>query len=47
MPATSEECDRDNKCRAVSNVSQCTETQCAASDCEKCQALGNCLWTRY
>ncbi|XP_046676550.1 multiple epidermal growth factor-like domains protein 8 isoform X2 [Homalodisca vitripennis] len=45
VPATAD-CDRDNKCRVVTNVTQCAETQCAASDCNKCHALGNCLWTR-
>jgi hypothetical protein len=38
------ECERENKCsvcqRTVSDVSQCAERQCTASDCDKCEGLG-------
>ncbi|XP_063223363.1 multiple epidermal growth factor-like domains protein 8 [Bacillus rossius redtenbacheri] len=44
------ECERDGACskhqRAVLDVEQCRERQCAASDCDKCRSLGNCVWTR-
>jgi len=44
------ECERENKCsirqRTVTDVSQCTERQCPASDCDKCVGLGSCVWTR-
>ncbi|GFG35976.1 hypothetical protein Cfor_03559, partial [Coptotermes formosanus] len=44
------ECEHENKCnvrqRTVMDVSQCTERQCPASDCDKCVGLGSCVWTR-
>ncbi|KAJ4443468.1 hypothetical protein ANN_05140, partial [Periplaneta americana] len=44
------ECERENKCsvrqRTVTDVSQCAERQCPASDCDKCVGLGSCVWTR-
>ncbi|XP_046588912.1 multiple epidermal growth factor-like domains protein 8 isoform X1 [Neodiprion lecontei] len=41
------ECNDQKKCNlSVSDVNQCGERQCPASDCEKCKSLGNCVWTR-
>ncbi|KYM76277.1 Multiple epidermal growth factor-like domains protein 8 [Atta colombica] len=31
---------------SVSNVNQCGERLCPASDCEKCYGLDECVWTR-
>ncbi|CAH0390198.1 unnamed protein product [Bemisia tabaci] len=41
-------CEKDSKCRqrAISNPTFCPENSCAASDCDDCMSLGNCLWTR-
>lgn len=43
-------CDEQNKCNVrqipINDVNQCGELQCSASDCEKCNNLGNCVWTR-
>ncbi|XP_067001504.2 multiple epidermal growth factor-like domains protein 8 [Anabrus simplex] len=44
------DCDKDNKCgtkqKGLSNVSECAESQCSSSDCEKCMEIGSCVWTR-
>ncbi|XP_058808805.1 multiple epidermal growth factor-like domains protein 8 isoform X2 [Phymastichus coffea] len=45
------ECDEQSKCKhwqkLVTDVNQCGERLCPASDCEKCKnCQGNCVWTR-
>ncbi|XP_028050046.1 multiple epidermal growth factor-like domains protein 8 isoform X7 [Monomorium pharaonis] len=36
-----------NRCIvSVTNVNLCGERRCAASDCEKCNSLVDCVWTR-
>ncbi|KAJ9576933.1 hypothetical protein L9F63_006499, partial [Diploptera punctata] len=45
--AASSDCEREGKCkRTVVDVSQCAESKCPASDCDKCDGLGSCVWTR-
>lgn len=41
----SEECGK-NEPRTTSDVSECPERQCPASDCDQCRAQDNCVWTR-
>uniref|UniRef100_A0A0C9R7G4 Megf8_0 protein n=1 Tax=Fopius arisanus TaxID=64838 RepID=A0A0C9R7G4_9HYME len=50
IPVT-KDCNESNKCNSlptsVTNVGQCGESQCPASDCDKCNNLGDdCVWTR-
>ncbi|KAK0091776.1 hypothetical protein PV326_002712 [Microctonus aethiopoides] len=44
------DCDEQNKCNvrqiSITDVEQCGERQCPASDCDKCKNLGDCVWTR-
>ncbi|XP_043275705.1 multiple epidermal growth factor-like domains protein 8 isoform X2 [Venturia canescens] len=44
------DCDELHKCNirqmSVTDVNQCGESRCPASDCEKCKNLGDCVWTR-
>ena len=44
------ECDEPNNCNlrynTITDVNQCGERQCPASDCDKCNNLGTCIWTR-
>ncbi|XP_015121638.1 multiple epidermal growth factor-like domains protein 8 [Diachasma alloeum] len=45
------DCNELNKCNnlptSVTDVAQCGESQCPASDCDKCNNLGDdCVWTR-
>ena len=44
------DCDEPNNCNlrynTITDVNQCGERQCPASDCEKCNSLGGCIWTR-
>ncbi|XP_076283094.1 multiple EGF like domains 8 isoform X4 [Lasioglossum baleicum] len=44
------DCDELYKCdtreTSVVDVNQCRERQCPASDCEKCNSLEGCAWTR-
>ncbi|PSN57394.1 Multiple epidermal growth factor-like domains protein 8 [Blattella germanica] len=45
--SASSDCERESKCkRAVLDTSQCAESKCPASDCDKCVGLGSCVWTR-
>lgn len=38
--------DKSSCTVSVANVNQCKERKCPASDCEKCNSLGDCVWTR-
>lgn len=44
------DCEDIFKCNtrqmSVLNVTMCPERKCAASDCEKCQNFGGCVWTK-
>ncbi|XP_073988408.1 multiple EGF like domains 8 isoform X2 [Rhodnius prolixus] len=46
--SVSKECSKDPKCgsKEIYSVQYCPELSCPASDCEKCNSLGNCTWTR-
>ena len=45
--AASSDCEREGKCkRTVVDMNQCAESKCPASDCDKCDGLGSCVWTR-
>lgn len=41
----SDECGK-NEPRTTSDVTECPERQCPASDCDQCRAQDNCVWTR-
>ncbi|XP_050462738.1 multiple epidermal growth factor-like domains protein 8 [Cataglyphis hispanica] len=38
--------DKSSCTVSVTNVNQCKERKCPASDCEKCNSLNDCVWTR-
>ena len=43
-------CEQANPCQRQQTVidvaTECVERVCQASDCDKCWAHGNCIWTR-
>lgn len=44
------DCDESSNCNlkynTITDVNQCSERQCSASDCEKCNNHKGCIWTR-